>query len=145
MKNIYLMSYDKIDDTDEQILEEAISTFENDLTDARPGNCETYYQNLDHAGDPFLYEMTRLFGRHVDRMYIFSCIDCNDFGCQLSVKDKAKVCDAVYQAWMKDESSLSICRISDCILKLVDSGEMSVDELAEKTGKELLAAITEII
>jgi len=103
MKEIYLAGYNA---NEHRSLEIAFDTFEDDIEAAGVKNLESYNIELDKATDKFLLYMTKLFDRHINMMYMLSCVRSNDFGCSLSDDDQIKVARATHNTWLKDESNI---------------------------------------
>lgn len=140
MRKIYLATFDG-NHNDETSYEEAMSDFENSLAETGIEEVTAYYQDLYKPTDEFLLEMSRVFKDHIDKIYMLSNIEWNSFGCDLSDEDKIKVYHAVFNSWLKDESEMNLCDMSDRILALIEQGELTVDEALKKSGRELLRLI----
>lgn len=137
MKKIYLAIYDGSND-DETLYEEAMSDYETNIAETGVKEVKAFYQDLSKPSDEFLLELSRVFQGSLDKMYMLSNIEWNYYGETLSDEDKIKVGNATFNTWLKDESGMSSCRISDRILSLIEDGKLTVDEALKKSGRELL-------
>lgn len=138
MKEIYLAAYDA---DNHKNLEVAFDTFEDMAEESNAKDLESYNIDLDKATDKFLLQMTKLFGRHIDMMYFLSCVNWNNFGSSLSDNDQIEVARAAYNTWLKDESDMSLCSISDKILAHIENGDLTINEAVRKSGRQMLEII----
>lgn len=137
MKKIFLVTWDGLKEHD-SLYENRMDEFQQSLAELDVKDMAAYSQDLCKTSDDFLLEMSKLFENDMTVMYIYYCIRCNDFGYSLTREEQKKVCKIVYETWLKDESNLSVCTISDQILDLIENKKITIDDASRKAGRELL-------
>ena len=90
-----------------------------------------------------ILSLAKFFRRDMTKMYIMSCLMDGDRDSRFRDDDIIDLCYVVYQTWLKDESDLPICVISDTLIEAIYLEHLSVSQAIEMAGREMVRYLYE--